>query len=332
MIAAAAVVATGALAGVQFDADATGRALLGWNQKGQVRWVEVVDGKPLARPRVLARTTLADLDVSPAGAVAVCLRDAKQVKVVRRSPAGVWAPALTVATPRVRALSCAIGDAGDVTVAWRTQTGAAAAHVGADGSVERPTRLAGPTVSTPQTTIAPDGTARVAFSQGSNPLVYVAERPAAGPWSARAIAGGTAPRIDGTLLGWSDGTLRVADAPAFTPASLGDEPSQLLVGLATNPRGDALAVSRGLTLRASLRRSGGAFAAPVELGSVGGTVSVALADDGTGGVSWGATTRLLAADGTWSAPIARGGLIVAAPGGRVTAAWVTKRKLRVGTL
>ena len=65
MIAAAAVVATGALAGVHFDADAAGRALLGWNQSGQVRWVEVVDGKPLAKPRVLARATLGDLDVAP---------------------------------------------------------------------------------------------------------------------------------------------------------------------------------------------------------------------------------------------------------------------------
>jgi hypothetical protein len=89
-----------------------------------------------------------------------------------------------------------------------------------------------------------------------------------------------------------------------------------------------------------LQRPGEAFAPPVSLGHFGAYPrELSLAADGSGAAAWNRggwshprlVIRFLGADGAWGPPRPLPGAdlqIVAAPGGRVTAAWVTIARRR----
>ena len=89
-----------------------------------------------------------------------------------------------------------------------------------------------------------------------------------------------------------------------------------------------------------LQRPGEPFGPPVSLGRFDAYPrDFSLAADGTGAAAWNSgswrrprlVVRILGADGTWGPPSPLPGSdlqIVAAPGGRVTAAWTTKSARR----
>jgi hypothetical protein len=114
-----------------------------------------------------------------------------------------------------------------------------------------------------------------------------------------------------------------------------------------SPRGDVLATwqtnawafSRGpKELHVMLQRPGEAFGPPVSLGHFDAYPrEFSLAADGTGAAAWNRgswnrprlVVRVLGADGAWGPPSSLPGSdlqIVAAPGGRVTAAWMTSTR------
>ena len=131
------------------------------------------------------------------------------------------------------------------------------------------------------------------------------------------------------------------------PQTLISEPRSTLDALVASPRGDVLAAwqtnawaysSGPRALHVALQRPGGTFGPPVSLGHFDASPSeFSLAADGTGAVafnhgSWShprLIVRGLRADGTWSPPTPLPGSdlrIVAAPGGRVTAIWMTQTR------
>jgi hypothetical protein len=362
------------LGGVQLDADAQGRGVLAWDAlRGRqfvVRTVDVVDGRPRGRVRELWRTPggvgLGQVDVAPSGAAVVCFAERRRrldetwrVRVARRLPGRRWTRPALVDVPAGYAenVGCGIGDAGDAVVAWSEHAAGpgAAVFIAADGTVEAPLRLpAG--VDPPQVAVAPDASAVVAFTDKPRTL-HAAVRPPGGPWSVRAVTSTPVylPRLaeDGTL-GWNDDTSpRLASGPlTMTPAST-------LAALASSPRGDTLATwfthpspnpRAPSSLRAAVRRPGGAFSAPFKLGRLTTyPLATALAADGSGAVAWGTgsrrrprlVARVLGADGRWSVQRTLASFpgeadLAAAPGGRATVAWTAKpgrrETLRVGLL
>ena len=255
-------------------------------------------------------------------------------------------------------LTCKIDDAGQVTLAWGLGGAVQTAAITPGGRVQRPVKLAPDSVGSPQLVVTGTGAPTIAFTVGSrNRAVHVAERGPAG-WTSRAIAPGMLPylALDGmgrAAIGWSTGTesenaLRFAAGPTFAPQTVLVEPLSTLSGLTASPRGDVLAAwqtnasacSNGpQELRVMLQRPGEPFGAPVPLGRFGSyPLELSLAADGTGAAAWSSADfdrapalviRKLGADGSWSTPSPLPGsdvLIAAAPGGRVTAAWMTKTR------
>jgi len=318
----------------------------------------------------ISSAELSDADVSPNGQAVACMRDRVnsfrqtwKLRIIRRAPGQPWSKPVLVTDPHqwIEEISCAVSDSGHVALAWATISKRAtrfsvyATTVAPDGTVAPPVLLAARGFGH-QALIGPDGKATVAFTPDTKDrTLQLAERPPGGQWATRSVPGFSGARlaIDGAgviSLGL-DGTpelgryLQVASAPSFAPAPLTtEEPGSALDALVAGPRGDLLAtwVTRRSRLNVSLRRPGGTFAPPVALGRVHRYFSgatTALAADGSGAVSWtsprGPFTRVLSSDGHWRAPVSGGGLLVAAPGGRVTAAWTEQRRrggevLRVG--
>jgi hypothetical protein len=208
----------------------------------------------------------------------------------------------------------------------------------------------------------PDHPERCALSDRA---LHVAQRPPNGTWSTRAIASASSPQfaIDGMgreVVAWaagdSFGTVQqmFAAGPSFAPVTLANELGGV-EAVAASTRGDIAVVwhvespaSPGDVgphpLRVALQRPGEGFGEPVTLGSIcQAPVALSLAGDGSGAVAWPCdtqiTARLLNTEGVWGPPIKLPSVVqlVAAPGGRVNAAWLadargTRRSLRVGQL
>ena len=113
-LAAATVVATmSSLGGVHLDADAQGRAQLTWSGYRGNRYVTRVLDVTTGRKQDLwsahspSIMELSDFDVAASGAAVACFRDRTsrdaqtwRVKIMRRSPQGVWSSRRLVASPR----------------------------------------------------------------------------------------------------------------------------------------------------------------------------------------------------------------------------------------
>jgi hypothetical protein len=360
------------LGGVQLDADAQGRAVLAWGalRGGQyiVRTVDVVDGRPRGRGRELWRTPggvrLGGVDVAPSGAAVVCFSERRRqldetwrVRVARRLPGQPWMKPAVIPVPAGYGenVGCGVGNAGEAVVVWSSRAAgpSTAVFIAADGTVEAPFRL-GPGVDPPQVAVAPDGNAVVAFTDKPRTL-HAAVRPAGGPWAVRAVTSTPAylPQLaeDGTL-GWNDETF----VPRLEAGPLTRGPATLLA-LSSSARADTLATwvthrspnpRAPSSLRAAVRRPGGAFSAPFTLGRLTTyPLATALAPDGTGVVAWGTgrrnrsrlVARVLGADGRWSSQRTVAAFpgeadLAPAPGGRFTIAWTDKpgrrETLRVG--
>ena len=361
LVAATVVASMSSLGGVHLDADAQGRALVTWSGYRGNRYVtrvmDVSTGRKqdLWSSRSVSIMELSDFDVAPSGAAVACFRDradenaqAWRVKIMRRSPQGVWSPRRLVASPRgwVEELRCGIGDGGQVALSWAESFGEAAkaAYVAPDGTVEPPVTLAPDTVDPSQIEVAPDGSAAVTFTvEKQDRVVHVSERPVTGGWRTRAIAPAMLPHLsmDGAgraVLGWSswregDETLSFAAGPAFTPAPFVNEGDTALGTLVAGSRGDVLAAwhtnaSRGGGfLRAAVARPGAPFSPPALVGRFSAyPLFAALGADGSGAIAaiGGSErrprpyVRVLRPDGTWGARIkvqhVPAGLAPAGPG------------------
>jgi len=384
-LAVAAVVATMPLLdGGHLDADAQGRALLAWSGYRGNRYVTQVADLTTGRKRTLwdsrsaSIMALSDFDVAASGWAVACFRDRSgdnaqtwRVKIMRRSPQGVWSQRQLVAAPKtwVEDLHCGVGDAGQVALAWGEGVDASikAAYVAADGRVEAPTSLARDPSSRPQIEVAPDGAATVTFTDGRDARVlYVSERPVTGGWTTRAIAPAFGPELamDGTgraVIAWDglgEGSqpLSFAAGPAFTPAVFVDEHEVSLRALTAGPRGDVLAAwstdsyPRAGYLRVAVARPGAPFSTPALVGRFAAfPLLAALGADGGGAIAAvggserrpRAYVRVLRPDGTWGASLRvagrLAGLTPTGPG-RYTLATVhpdtrdDKRTLRVRTV
>ena len=134
-LAAAAVALSGAMFNhVALDADAQGRAQLAWSGWRGDRLVARVYDVTTRRTHELqgihglrGSVELEDFDVAASGAAVACVRDQRdrdkrgwRVRVFRRTPAGAWSRAITVAATGVYVddLVCGVGDAGQVSLAW----------------------------------------------------------------------------------------------------------------------------------------------------------------------------------------------------------------------
>jgi hypothetical protein len=322
-----------------------------------------------------ANGMIESFDVSPGGAAVACLRvtdgrvspRAWRVSIVRRPAGGTWGKPIRVRAKRIKPLVCATDDAGRVTVAWGLGGKVTAMAIEPNGRQEKPTTLAPDSVGSPQIAVSAAGAATVAYAVGrSNRALHVSERGPNG-WASRAVAPAMLPELsmDGTgraVVGWSDPSetgnrLRFAAAPTYAPQTLISEPLSTLVDVAASPRGDVLAAwqtnawagSNGpQEIRVILQRPGEAFGPPIALGPFKAYPhGVSLAADGSGAAGWNTgswgrpklVVRVLNANGNWAAPIAVPGAdmqFVAAPGGRLTVAWLTKVRdretLHVGSL
>jgi hypothetical protein len=326
LVASVIVSALPLIGGVQLDADAQGRAVLGWQQLRGPRFVvEVADvraghlaGAPHRLWRSRGNADLDGLDVAGSGAAVACLDERRRsapdsgwrLRVALRPPGGRWSPARVVArTGRyLDHVTCGVSDAGDATLAWMEGRRARATHVSASGVLEPPVTVTHHPVDPPVVQVAPDGSAAVVYSKQDR-VVRLVQRSADGSWSKRTFGPeqGFLPQLAMTAAGqpivaWrrpSD-ELRMVAGPAFAPAVLTPERDTVVGTLTASARGDVLATwithssayaEAPSALVASVSRPGGAFSPGVSLGPLGAyPVAAALAPDGSGAVGWYAGT------------------------------------------
>jgi hypothetical protein len=305
--------------------------------------------------------TVDSFDVSPGGAAVACLRTTSRNRpwtqfVVRRPPGGTWSKPIRLPGHRFDELKCATDDTGRVTLAWGLGGPVRVMAVTADGQVQGPVRIADESVGGPQLAVSAQGAATIAFAGGErNRKIHVAQQ-GPGGWVSGTLSPGMLPELamDGAgrvIVGWTHpvdqtGELGIAVGPAFTPQTVATEPRGTLFDVAAGPRGDVLvgwaphvwAYSSGSPeLRVALQRPGEPFAAPVTLAPRSALLTLALAADGTGSAAFWTggwrnpkpVLRRLVADGSWTAAEPLPSIemeYVAAPAGRLGAAWKTKRR------
>ena len=264
-VVASMVVATAIAGGVQMDADAQGRAVLGWTRWGKraqlVQVADAVGGRLVGRRHTLrsGRATLEDLDVAASGAAVACWRDSPsrnsnrwRYRVALRAAGGTWSrPRLVTEARKVDDFSCGVSDAGAAVVSWaeggfRTVR---AAGIAADGTAERPITLARHGRLYPNDVeVAPNGSAAIIYLRDNDQTggtVGLAQRPATGTWVKRSLGRRHSAQVafDGAsrpILAWreADGSLRAGIGPEFEPLAATTHGDTALASLAVGPRGD----------------------------------------------------------------------------------------------
>ncbi len=258
------------LGGVHMDADAQGRAVLGWEHlRGSRRVVEVVDtqGGRLGPARRLWSSrevaVLEDLDVAASGAAIACIREQPRVsrrwriRVATRAPGGAWSrPRVVLNTSRLSGgdVECGVSDAGQAVMTWTEGRGRAGrvAELNAAGRVQRRLTFSRDPINEGTVEVAADGSVAVVYSKQDR-VLRLAQRSVAGEWSRRAFGPdeGWGPQLaigaaNQPILAWwgESGEPHVVAGPTFAPTPLPPERDRAPDALAAGPGGDVLLVSR----------------------------------------------------------------------------------------
>lgn len=337
----ASIVVTGALISPpHMDADAQGRAVLGWTRWGQkgmvVEVADVRDGRLAGRPQRLwtkrERAVLEDLDVAASGAAVACLRHERTlnsstwtVRVAVRAPGGAWSRLRKVAADGSE-ITCGVSDSGAAVVAWQEgrRRAVRVVDVAADGTVGRPVTITRDPVDEGVVEVGPAGSAAVVYTKRDR-VVRLAQRAAAGRWHKRSFGPerGYLPKLAMSasgqpLVAWrrENDELRLVTGPDFAPTTFTAERDVAVESVVTGARGDALITyithSSGYgppsALGVSVARPGAPFAPATLLGPFEAYPrEAALAADGSGAVAWyersAVVLRKLGVDGGWAAPV-----------------------------